>query len=313
MLLLGIPEYLVQWTISFLTDRQQCTQAYGKLSEPRSLSCGVPQGTVLGPLLFLIMVNDDVDNLARLYKFVDDKTIAIAHAKDSIPPLQPSIDKAVEWATANNMKVNEKKCSVITFNFTKSLTDCTYFINDNRVKCADDLNLLGVIIRKDLKWSANTDFMVTKCNRKFFMFAKLKFFRASRDDLLRVWTSYLRPICEYAAPLWHSSITSAESSKIERIQKRALRLILGSDYTCYIDALTILNIPSMHQRREDLCLKFAKSLLKSPKFSYLLPFRNSDRELRRNPSGLLLETRCNTDRYFNSTIPFLARFINNNI
>ena len=114
MLLLGIPEYLVQWTISFLTDRQQCTQAYGKLSEPRSLSCGVPQGTVLGPLLFLIMVNDDVDNLVRLYKFVDDKTIAIAHAKDSIPPLQPSIDKAVEWATANNMKVNEKKCSVLT-------------------------------------------------------------------------------------------------------------------------------------------------------------------------------------------------------
>ena len=52
------------------------------------------------------MVNDDADNLARLYKFVDDKTIAVAHAKRSIPPLQPAIDKAVDWATANNMLVN---------------------------------------------------------------------------------------------------------------------------------------------------------------------------------------------------------------
>ena len=307
MLRLGIPEHLVLWTMSFLADRQQCTQALGELSEPRSLSCGVPQGTVLGPLLFLIMVNDDVDNLARLYKFVDDKTIAITHAKDSVPPLQPSIDRAVEWATANNMQVNEKKCNILKFNFTKSPPDCTYFINGSQVQCPDELNLLGVILRNDLKWKANTDFMVTKCNRKFFMFAKLKAFRASRDDLLRVWT---RPICEYAAPLWHSSLNAADTSKIERVQKRALRLILGSDYSRYSEALETLKIPSMSQRRQQLCLKFGKSLLKSPKFKHLLPLRDSVRNLRNNSGDQVQEFLCNNDRYFNSAIPYLARLLN---
>ena len=310
MLMLEIPEHLVLWTMSFLTDRKQSTQAHGRLSEPHSLSCGVPQGTVLGPLLFLIMVNDDVDNLARLYKFVDDKTIAVTHAKHSIPPLQSSIDKAVEWATVNNMKVNEKKCHVIQFNFAKSPANCAYFINGSQVHCADELNLLGVIISKDLKWKANSNSLVSKCNRKFFMFAKLKAFRAARDDLLRVWVSYLRPICEYAAPLWHSSISVADSDKIERIQKRALRIILGGDYTSYSDALESLNIPSMHQRREKLCLKFANSVLRSPKFSYLLPLRDSDRNLRNNPRNLVKEIKCDTVRYFNSTIPYLAREVN---
>ena len=142
------------------------------------------------------------------------------------------------------------------------------------------------------------------------MFAKLKGFRASRDDLLRVWTSYLRPICEYAAPLWHSSLNAADTSKIERIQKRALRLILGSDYSSYSEALETLKIPSMSQRRQQLCLKFGKSLLKSPKFKYLLPLRDSVRTLRNNPGNQVQEFLCNNDRYFNSTIPYLARLLN---
>ena len=197
------------------------------------------------------------------------------------------------------------------FNFSRSQNNCIYSTNDNQVRCVDELNLLGVIISSDLKWNANSNFLVTKCNRKFFMFAKLKSFRANRDDLLRVWVSYLRPICEYAAPLWHSSITVADSSKIERIQKRALRIILGGDYTSYNDALENLKIPSMHQRREKLCLKFANNVLSSPNFRYLLPdFRVSDRALRSNTRRKVKEIKCNTDRYYYSSTPYLARLIN---
>lgn len=311
MLLLDIPGHLVLWCMSFLTDRQQCTQAFGKLSNPHGLSCGVPQGTVLGPLFFLIMVNDDVDNLAQLYKFVDDKTIAIAHPKNTTPALQSSIDKAVEWTATNNMKINEKKCHVIKFHFSKTLNDSKYFINCSEVSSVNELNLLGVIINKDLKWNTNTDFMITKCNRKIFMFAKLKSFCATRDDLLRVWTSYLRPICEYAAPVWHSSLTDTETSKLERAQKRALRIILGADYTSYSGALEILKIPSMHQRRENLCLKFAKSLLGSSKFRDLLPkYRNYDKVLRKDINSKMAEGTCVRDRYYKSAIPYLIRLLN---
>ena len=143
------------------------------------------------------------------------------------------------------------------------------------------------------------------------MFAKLKSFRASREDMLRVWVSYLRPICEYAAPLWHSSISVAESSKIESIQKRALRIILGGDFTCYSDALESLKIPSMYQRRKSLCLKFGNSILASPKFRYLLPdFRAPDHVLRGFNRPLVREIKCNQTRYYKSTIPYLARELN---
>ena len=197
------------------------------------------------------------------------------------------------------------------FNFSKSQTNCTYSINNNYVHCVDELNLLGVIISKDLKWTTNSNFLVTKCNRKFFMFAKLKSFRATREELLRVWVSYLRPICEYAAPLWHSSISVADACKIERLQKRALRIILGGEYTSYSDALESLKIPSMHQRREMLCLKFATNVLKTPKFRHLLPeFRKSDRLLRSLTRKKVKEIKCNTARYYKSAIPYLARLIN---
>ena len=197
------------------------------------------------------------------------------------------------------------------FNFSKSPMNCSYSINGSQIHCVDELNLLGVIIRKDLKWYSNSNSLVTKCNRKFFMFAKLKSFRASREDMLRVWVSYLRPICEYAAPLWHSSISVAESTKIEKIQKRALRIILGSEYTRYSDALETLKIPSMYQRRKTLCLKFANSILASPKIHYLLPdFRNPDHALRRFNRTLVKEIKCDQIRYYKSAIPYLGRELN---
>ena len=143
------------------------------------------------------------------------------------------------------------------------------------------------------------------------MFAKLKSFHGSREDLLRVWVSYLRPICEYAAPLWHSSISVAEASKIERIQKRALRIILGGDYTSYSDVLESLNIPSMYQRREMLCSKFANNVLRTPKFRYLLPdLRKTGRSLRSTNRRKVKDIKCNTSRYYKSAVPYLPRLIN---
>ena len=146
------------------------------------------------------------------------------------------------------------------------------------------------------------------------MLSKLKAFKVSRQDLVKIWTTFIRPISEYVAPLWHSSLTITEKVKIERLQKRALRIIMGADYPGYNNALEMLNLPSLKNRREELSLKFSKNLLKSTKHRKLLPEkRNNVRALRCNISDQLIAPKCNTLRYYRSTIPYCTRLINNDV
>ena len=91
------------------------------------------------------------------------------------------------------------------------------------------------------------------------MLSKLKAFKVSRQDLVKIWTIFIRPIAEYVAPLWHSSLTIVEKVKIERLQKRALRIIMGGDYPGYKNALDVLNLPSLKTRREGLTKKMLRT------------------------------------------------------
>ena len=165
------------------------------------------------------------------------------------------------------------------------------------------------------------------------MIAKMKSFGATRDDLIKVWTTILRPCAEYASPLWHPGITKNESQDIEDLQKSALSMILGISYIdhkryfkvdnnleSYEDALKSLNLESLHQRREELTTNFAKNLWKS-KHRNLLPEEKQTTITRNrliipdNPSEpereiIELKQRTGTSRYNNSAIPYMTRIIN---
>ena len=113
----------------------QSTRALDKTSEELPPQCGVPQGTVLGPLLFLIMVNEDKDPYSKSFKYVDDKTLAFAHKPREVAPIQQSLDIATEWTSANNMQINAKKCAVINFRFNKIVqTEIPYKINNAKLE-----------------------------------------------------------------------------------------------------------------------------------------------------------------------------------
>ncbi|CAH1259452.1 Hypp2286 [Branchiostoma lanceolatum] len=88
-------------------------------------------------------------------------------------------------------------------------------------------------------------------------------FRVPELDLVTIYTCYVRPICEYAVPVWNPGLTKNQSSRLETIQRRACRIILGKKYTHYSEALTQLGLPTLESRREQLCKKFGLKLLKS--------------------------------------------------
>ena len=142
----------------------------------------------------------------------------------------------------------------------------------------------------------------------------LKGFKLPAEDLLVVYCSYVRPVVEYCAPVWHSGLTEQQTMQIERIQKRACRLMLGLNYNTYVDALATLDIPSLASRREKLCLNLAKGLTKpsSPFNDWLPPSRAtlSSRSLRNGQD--YSEVLCRTERYKKSSLPYLIRLLNAN-
>ncbi|KAI8489106.1 hypothetical protein Bbelb_330910 [Branchiostoma belcheri] len=148
--------------------------------------------------------------------------------------------------------------------------------------------------------------MLSKANGRLFMLRRLKRFNLTTDDLIQVYTSYVRPVVEYCAPVWHSGLTSSQTVRLERIQKRALRTILGERYINYETALQNTNLQTLEQRRTDLCLKFAKKMDPA-----MLPPRASDihNKATRN-SNLIRTIRCRTDRYKDSPIPYFVRLLN---
>ena len=182
---------------------------------------------------------------------------------------------------------------------------------------------MGVIITNDLKWRENTSLICYKVNRRFYILCKLKKqFGFTRYELLIAWTTILRPLTEYAAPLWHSGLSETDRKKIEALQKKALGIIVGIKYIdnkryymvnneplCYENALNELGLNSLEQRREILTNKFALQTIKNEKHRNIFQEKeNHERNLRYKPK--VKELNCNTKRYYNSTVPYMSRILN---
>ena len=121
-------------------------------------------------------------------------------------------------------------------------------------------------MRSDLSRAANTAYMVSRANRKLWVLRRLKALGANYEDLKEVYTKQIRCILEYAAPVWHSSVTGQDRNHIERVQKSAFRIILGEQYQSYTSALKYLKLDTLFNRRQKLCMKFGKKCLNHHKF-----------------------------------------------
>ncbi|KAI8502591.1 hypothetical protein Bbelb_192930 [Branchiostoma belcheri] len=273
ILTLGLRPSLTNWLISFLTNRRHRVRYSNTFSDWRNTTCGLPQGTVLGPIIFLALINSAAENAVSMrWKFVDDLNLLECRKVREPPAIQQDLDELSKWSTEQNMKLHPKKCKVMYLNFSKSVPQLPSLKIDNyplvQVKVA---KLLGLHIQSDLKWNTQVDHMVKKGNQRLFFLRRLKTFGVTSDDLVTVYTSFVRPTCEYAVPVWQPGITQTQRLQLERIQRRAFRTILGAHYTSYTDACHTLGLTTLHQRREHLCETFAKKLLQSTCFREWLP------------------------------------------
>ena len=314
---------LIKLIVSFLSNRKHYTKINGIKSELVEITCGVPQGTISGPKLFTILINGEKTSKVSSYKFVDDKTLAHSYSGDPTSVLQDALDIEIAETDKDKMVINESKCNIITFNFSsKNIGPQNLVLNENRIYPVDKIKLLGVVITADLRWKENTAQLCKKVNKKLYILWKLKQFGVKQDKLVTAWKVLLRPIAEYAAPLWHPGLTASEIKKLESLQRKAVGLILGVSYidnrrlykvkgdnVSYEDALIYLGLTSMAERRETITCNFGLDTFNNERHKdFFEEKRNNRPNSRYKPR--IQELTCNTDKYRYSSIPYMSRLLN---
>ena len=297
---------LVNWIADFLSGRMQRTRVGQFFSDWKHVNSGVPQGTKLGPLLFLIMVND-LRNSPNLVKYVDDTTVWEVLSKNSSSNFPAIVDECANWASANNMKLNESKTKELQVCFSSQpVTHPAITINNVPVDIVKHAKLLGVTISSDLKWNLHIDNICKKASKKLYALRLLRRNGIPTSTLLSVYCTCIRPTLEYACEVWHGSLQSYLNDQIEAVQKRALRIIYSN--LSYKDAMVTANIDTLEARRVSLCARLFRNMTcPSHKIHSLLPQRRSlDYSLRRTRTFSIPKFR--TERFRKSFIPSRATY-----
>ena len=171
-----LPPWVLDWIASFLTDRKQRVKlAYNSYSDWGSVKAGVPQGTKLGPWLFLVMINDIKVSGLNLWKYVDDTSIAETVHKGQPSGIQVAVHDLVKQAEADKFQLNETKCKELQISFRRSpdsFKEVT--INNKPIEVVTCVKLLGLTISNNLKWNAHIDNVIKKESSRLYQLRQLK-------------------------------------------------------------------------------------------------------------------------------------------
>ena len=131
---------------------------------------------------------------------------------------------------------------------------------------------------------------------------KVASFGLSKEEMKNIYILFVRSILEQSATVWHSSLTVQNREDLERVQKSAIRLILGNQYQGYKKSLKILEMESLNDRREELCLKFALKAIKNPKMKAMFPFKTKQHDMMTRKAEKFIVQHANTERSQKSPI-----------
>lgn len=299
---MAIDPVLIEWVQSFLSGRKQRVRIGQVSSRFESVSGGVPQGSVLGPLLFIIMINDLLKEWDERWKYVDDTSLAETIIKNQESTLQSVLDGIEYWCRRNKMSLNPRKCKELFICFWKNKQNLPPLtVNEQSVDLVKSAKILGVILSDDLKWNEHVSYIVKKSSKRLYMLRLLRRARADPKTLLAVYLSCVRPMLEYCAQIWHYSIPNYLTKDIERIQSRALKIIDPSTPPIpYSEALEKYDIPTLAARRDILSSTFfRKNVHLQPDIIQI----DNQQTYNLRICNKLIPIKCRTNRFKNSFFP----------
>jgi hypothetical protein len=246
----GIRGPLLMWVESFLLGRSQRVSVNGALSSTQPVLSGIPQGSVLGPLLFVIYINDLPDNLSSpVLMFADDtRSYREMKSKEDACQLQHDLVELEEWSNKWLLRFNPEKCKVLTIGKHENiLQGFPYKLHGEVLEHVFEEKDLGVTIDGDLSFDAHIADKVSKANQMLGLIRRT-FTYMSVSIMLVLYKSFVRHHLEYSQVLW-SPRSIRQIRMLERVQIRATGLIPELANIPYQDRLRQLNLPTLSYRR----------------------------------------------------------------
>lgn len=246
----GIRGPLLQWIRNYLSNRTFQVRVSGMLSGAHRVTSGVPQGSVLGPLLFIIYVSDiDQDMLCRTSMYADDTKLfcdpSIQHGD-----LIADLARLEEWTGQWLLGLNVAKCAVLHVGYNNPLLN--YHIGDRELMKVTEQVDLGVCVSHDLKWEHHINAIVKRANVTIYLIRRC-FKDMSPELFLRTYKAYVRPILEHAMVVW-CPYFKKDIDLLERVQRRATKIPHTLKNLSYEDRLKALKLTTLQERRERGCL-----------------------------------------------------------
>ncbi len=254
----GLGGNLLDWIVDFLSGRSQVVKVGSVLSSETAVTSGVAQGSVLGPILFLLFIYDLVDEIginlsAKL--FADDVKIYVefngANKPDS---LQVGLDKLCTWANKWQLGLSINKCFIL--HIGRNNLNHTYNINNIALPAKTEAVDLGITVDQNLRFDKHIAGIVAKAHQRAALI--LRCFKTREADLLfRAFAVYVRPLLEYCSAVWNPKYVT-EIRTIESVQRRFTKRIYGLHCLSYSERLLALHAESLELRRlkADLLMVF---------------------------------------------------------
>ena len=224
--------------------------------------------------------------------------------------IQSQLDQLAIWTDQNLMKLNPDKCDYLILSRAQQDFVTRLTVNGSKIDQKEATKILGCWVEESPgKWDRNTRELVKSAYSRISMLTKLKYVGVSTTDLLDIYKLFVRSRAEYMSVVWHSSLTAAETQKIENIQKTSLKIILADIYTEYEPGLVLTGLETLAARRVARCLAFAKRCLNNDQTKSFFPLNPLNPLNLRNPEKYRVNF-AHTENYRNSTIPYCQRLLN---
>ena len=250
----GIGGCVLKWISDFLIGRRQRVNINGQFSEWANVTSGVPQGSVLGPVLFVVYINDLPEVLESLCQLYADDTKVFSKVDDpeKQKQIQRDLDSLVAWADKWQLQFNADKCHILHLGYRNQ--NYPYYMkkhnSSERVKltASDFEKDLGVLVDSDLTFSKHVETQVGKANRLVGLIRR-SFTYLDKDSMRQLFCAIVRPHVEFGNVSW-SPRFKKQIEMIEKVQERATRVIPGMKDMTYEQRLRSMKLPSLKYRRK---------------------------------------------------------------
>ena len=268
---LGFSGTFLRWLESYLVQRTMSVKIGDTISSSFQVTSGVPQGSHLGPFIFLLYLNDvNLILKCQFISYADDYKLyhIIKEPKDT-DFLQLQLNNFTDWCTKNRMALNASKCSVISFSRKRSNIESTYFIDQTPISRVLNVKDLGIILDSKLSYRDHISYIASKASKSLgFIFRVTKNFK-NIHCLKALYCALVRSHLEYAVPVWAPYYQNG-IDRLESIQRKFVRYALRflpwndpSNLPSYHDRCKLIGLDTLDARRNSTKAQFVADLLQN--------------------------------------------------